>query len=135
MPCRSNIVAKPENSGRAAEHALLEEDPERGGAGGTAVEGAPFAVLAEGAALRGDRLELDEIRIDLGLGAGLDRHEGGQAFAAGDDWVISLDHDPAAAGRGKGAAQQRPTLVVLLRRRARSEERRVGKEWRSGGSK
>jgi hypothetical protein len=62
-------------------------------------KGAPLAVLAERAALHGDRLELDEIGIDLGIGAGLDRHEGRHAFAARDDGVIALDHDAVAAGR------------------------------------
>src|SRR5438132_6122334 len=38
--------------------------------------------------------------------------------------------DPAARGHERGRLQRDDTEVVGLRREARSEERRVGKEWR-----
>src|SRR5262245_34224524 len=62
-----------------------------------AVESAPFAVAALGV----DRLELDDVGIDLGVGPWLDRHEGRHAFVTGDDRIVALDRDAAAVGRGE----------------------------------
>src|SRR5205823_5949667 len=50
---------------RAAHYAILEEHLIGRRAGGTGVARAPFAVGAERAALRRDRVELDRVVIDL----------------------------------------------------------------------
>ena len=63
--------------------------------------------MAKRAALRGCRLELDEVGIDLRVAPRLDRHESGDALPAGDDRVIALDHDVAAAGAGEHAVPRR----------------------------
>src|SRR5262245_24407105 len=65
---RANVwVETRRSSGRAAEHPVLEEHAVGCRARGPAVEGAPFAVPAEGAALGRDRLELDEVGVDVGI--------------------------------------------------------------------